>query len=89
MKSCSGPELPAACGTGAARRLWDRSCPPPVADSGQRSVGNRKERLRDYASSPDNGSPLRNVPFFLIGMLNTARSDEGVKGMSPLVGSQG
>ena len=31
---------------------WDRSLPPPVAEAGRRSVGNRKERLRDYASSP-------------------------------------
>ena len=28
--------------------------PPPVAEEGKRSAGNRKERLRDYASSPDN-----------------------------------
>ena len=34
------------------RRVWDRSSPPPVADQGERSVGNRKERLRDYANSP-------------------------------------
>ena len=26
------------------RRSWDRSLPPPVADEGRRSVGNRKER---------------------------------------------
>ncbi|MCI6374910.1 MAG: hypothetical protein MR821_06410, partial [Clostridiales bacterium] len=26
--------------------LWDRSLPPPVADAGRRSVGNRKERAR-------------------------------------------
>jgi len=38
------------------RRVWDRSSPPPVADAGERSVGNRKERLRDYASSPDRQS---------------------------------
>jgi len=35
------------------KQVWDRSSPPPVADAGERSVGNRKERLRDYASSPD------------------------------------
>ena len=35
------------------KRVWDRSLPPPVAEAGRRSVGNRKERLRDYASSPD------------------------------------
>ena len=35
------------------KRVWDRSLPPPVAEAGKRSVGNRKERLRDYASSPD------------------------------------
>ena len=27
----------------------DWSLPPPVADMGRRNVGNRKERLRDYA----------------------------------------
>ena len=32
--------------------LWDRSRAPPVAEAARRSVGNRKERLRDYASSP-------------------------------------
>ena len=33
----------------------DRSLPPPVAETGRRSVGNRKERClqRDYASFPD------------------------------------
>ena len=37
---------------------WDRSLPPPVADEGGRSVGNREERRlrRGYASDPD--------PFF-------------------------
>ena len=35
------------------KQVWDRSLPPPVAEAGKRSVGNRKERLRDYASSPD------------------------------------
>ena len=35
-----------------SRGLRDRSLPPPVAETGRRSVGNRKERLRDYASSP-------------------------------------
>ena len=35
------------------RQVWHRSLPPPVAEAGRRSVGNRKERLRDYASSPD------------------------------------
>ena len=30
----------------------DRSLPRPVGETGRRSVGNRKERLRDYASSP-------------------------------------
>ena len=33
--------------------VWDWSLPPPVAETGRRNVGNRKERLRDYASSPD------------------------------------
>ena len=42
---------------------WDRSLPPPVADEGRRSVGNRKEcRLRhDYASFP--GPPDSNPRF--------------------------
>ena len=31
------------------RRPWDRSLPPPVAEAGRRSVGNRKER--QYAAS--------------------------------------
>ena len=37
-----------------AFRKWarDRSLPRPVGEAGRRSVGNRKERLRDYASSP-------------------------------------
>ena len=35
------------------RWVWDRSLPRPVGEAGRRSVGNRKERLRDYASSPD------------------------------------
>ena len=26
------------------RRVWDRSLPPPVAEAGRRSVGNRKEQ---------------------------------------------
>lgn len=34
------------------KQVWGRSSPPPVADTGERSVGNRKERLRDYANSP-------------------------------------
>ena len=39
------------------KRDWDRSLPPPVAETGRRSVGNRKERRwRDYASFPG-GSP--------------------------------
>ena len=40
----------------AAKRAWglgDHSLPRPVGETGRRSVGNRKERLRDYASSPD------------------------------------
>ena len=36
-----------------AGALWDRSLPRSVSETGRRSVGNRKERLRDYASSPD------------------------------------
>ena len=35
------------------KQVWDRSLPPSVTEAGRRSVGNRKERLRDYASSPD------------------------------------
>ena len=31
------------------KRVWDRSLPPPVAEAGRRSVGNRKER--QYAAS--------------------------------------
>ena len=37
----------------AKKGLGDRSLPPAVRETGRRSVGNRKERLRDYASSPD------------------------------------
>ena len=40
----------------------DRSLPPPVAEAGRRSVGNGKERLRDYAGFPGrqpNVSPYR------------------------------
>ena len=46
----------------AQTRLRDRSLPPPVAETGRRSVGNRKEcRSRhDYASFP--GGPQ--TPFF-------------------------
>ena len=48
---------------------WDRSLPPPVADEGRRSVGNRKEcRLRhDYASFPGPQTPssLRAYSSFL------------------------
>ena len=39
-----GSELSAASGTGAERTLW--------VQYARRSVGNRKERLRDYVSSP-------------------------------------
>ena len=31
---------------------WDRSRARPVGETARRSVGNRKECLRDYASSP-------------------------------------
>jgi len=35
------------------KQVWDRSSPPPVAETGERSVGNRKEQLCcDYASFP-------------------------------------
>ena len=40
-------------GDNVPRQVWDRSSPPPVAEIGERSVGNRKERLRDYANFPD------------------------------------
>ena len=33
--------------------LWHRSLLRPVGETGRRSVENRKERLRDYASSPE------------------------------------
>jgi len=32
--------------------VWDRSLPRPVGETGRRSVGNGKERLRDYAGFP-------------------------------------
>jgi len=35
------------------KQVWDWSLPPPVAETGRRNVGNRKERLRDYASFLD------------------------------------
>ena len=38
--------MAASSGIEAERALWDRSPPPPVADEGGRSVGNRKERQR-------------------------------------------
>ena len=54
-----GPKPAAACGTGAERALWDRSPPPPVADEGGRSVGNRKElpgaRLCEFPGSKQRG----------------------------------
>ena len=40
------------------RAARGRSLPPPVAEEGKRSAGNRKERLRDYASSPEGCKPL-------------------------------
>ena len=45
------------------RALWDRSLPPPVAETGRRSVGNRKERPegRDYASSQEEESAMGNA----------------------------
>ena len=49
-----------ALGSGPPKPLaWDRSLPPPVAETGRRSVGNRKEcRLRhDYASFPGPQTP--------------------------------
>ena len=41
-------------GMGVQKDVEDRSLPRPVGETGRRSVGNRKERLRDYASSPRN-----------------------------------
>ena len=35
------------------RGLGDRSLPRPVGETGRRSVGNGKERLRDYAGFPE------------------------------------
>ena len=35
------------------KQAWDRSLPRPVGETGRRSVGNGKERLRDYAGFPD------------------------------------
>ena len=51
---CELPGLKPLAGFG------DRSLPPPVAETGRRSVGNRKEcRLRhDYASFPEGCKPL-------------------------------
>ena len=44
------------------KQVWNRSLPPPVAETGRRSVGNRRKRLwRDHASFPDrqpNGFPI-------------------------------
>ena len=34
------------------KQVWDRSLPRPVGETGRRSVGNGKERLRDYAGFP-------------------------------------
>ena len=42
------------------RQVWDRSLPRPVGKTGRRSVGNGKERLRDYAGFPDRQP---SVPF--------------------------
>ena len=39
-------------GSGGTRLRRDRSLPPAVRGTGRRSVGNRKERLRDYAGFP-------------------------------------
>ena len=50
-------------GMKSLKQVWDRSPPPPVADEGGRSIGNRRERLwRDCASSPGrqpNGFPSK------------------------------
>jgi len=53
------------------KQVWDRSSPPPVADAGERSVGNRKERLRDYASSPDRQPSVPNVSTYVARTWNT------------------
>ena len=61
-RSASVPQ--GALGSGPPKPLaWDRSLPPPVAETGRRSVENRKEcRLRhDYASFP--GPPDSNPRF--------------------------
>ena len=46
------------------KRVWDRSLPRPVGETGRRSVGNGKERLRDYASFPGRqpNVPMREAP---------------------------
>ena len=41
----------------------DRSLPRPVGETGRRSVGNRKERLRDYSSSPDRLQAASDIIF--------------------------
>ena len=47
------------------KRVWDRSLPRPVGETGRRSVGNGKERLRDYAGFPDRqpNVPMREAPI--------------------------
>ena len=49
----------------------DRNLPPPAAETGRWSVGNRKERLRDYASFP--GVQMSNVE-----LLNTLLAIAGL-----------
>ena len=47
---------------GCGRWRRHRSRARPVGDSARRSVGNRKERLRDYASSPDQKGEIEIPP---------------------------
>ena len=43
-KTASYSEAAPSVATNSHLAWWDRSLPPPVADTGMRSVGNRKER---------------------------------------------
>ena len=80
-----------ALGFGPPKPLaWDRSLPPPVADEGRRSVGNRKEcRLRhDYASFPGPQTPssLRAYSSFL--SENSITSQKAGAALRPESGSR-
>ena len=51
-KTASCSEAASSVATNSLLRWWDRSLPRPVGETGRRSVGNGKERLRDYAGFP-------------------------------------